>query len=546
MHLGKMPLAPATLRRQQRVLTPLVRFGLLYTFGFNRRVLLQAYEPSKFSIWDCSTLDSWYELLRLDSLEGSLRPDLASRFPRGLGAIVGATILPSPSENATDDPWIVSRPLIAIATHLQATTEAQVVLYSLRSHQVVYALTSPLSGTPHILRSNARQIILSTTSPLALHVLSATTFEPLPFSPITDLAPSPFDGSPVWDLGQGGRALAYATTRAVIPSHGAARFDREPARVGAGILALRGMFDSDPRAGAEDGYDMQGGPSGGGLGEGRSAGQVGGEVARRVGEGVLKGAKAIGDIGLSYWQTRNAPSSPRLEGVDSSAGRNFSKSAPLPSVAGWERRGSVSGGGPLSSKISMARMSSQGTDSSPTAGTVLVVDLLSSSTTSLSPSSTKSRARKPSRGSSPNLKTIAHFRPYSHPIALLSLSPSSSSILTSSTYGHSFEVFEFKPAVRATIATKGDVNSGKVWHRYRLHRGLTAARAVGAEWAEDGRFVGVGTGKGTTRELLTTCSRSLQYLLTLFPRQMSSLSSLSEASLTLTPTSPPRSPTRLT
>ncbi|ORY92907.1 hypothetical protein BCR35DRAFT_298510 [Leucosporidium creatinivorum] len=467
-----------------------------------RRVLLQAYEPSGFSIWDCSTLDSWYELLRLESLEGSLRPDLASRFPRGLGAIVGATILPTPSDETMDDPWTESRPLIAIGTHLRATNEAHLLLYSLRSHQIVHTLPTPFSGTPHHLQSNARRLVLSTSSPLALHVLSATTFEPLPFSPITDLAPNPFDGAPVWDLGRGGRALAYATTRAVVPSHGAARFDREPVRPGAGILAHRGMFDSDSHTAAEHGYDMQSGMTSGGMGEGRSAGQVGGEVARRVGEGMLKGAKAIGDIGLSYWQTRNAPPSPQLEGVDSTAGRNFSKSAPLPSVAGWERRGSVSSGGALSPKLSMARLSSQGADSSPTAGTVLVVDLLSyppSSATSPSPSSTaKSRPRKPSRGTSPSLKTLAHFRPYSHPIALLSLSPSSSSILTASSYGHSFEIFEFKPAVRVGAAAKGDASSGMVWHRYRLHRGLTAARAVGAEWAEDGRFVGVGTGKGTT------------------------------------------------
>lgn len=509
MYHGKCLCAAAVIGRHLRVLTTRsLRFGIVY-LAFNRRVLLQAYEPSGFSIWDCSTLDSWYELLRLESLEASLRPDLASRFPRGLGAIVGATILHAPLDEMMDDPWTESRPLIAIATHLRGANEAQLVLYSLRSHQVVHILPTPFPGTPHRLQSNARQLVLSTSSPLALHVLSATTFEPLPFSPLTDISPSPFDRAPVWDLGQGGRALAYATTRPVVPLHGAARFDREPARPGAGILALRGMFDSDTRAGAEDGYDMQHGTAGGGMGEGRSAGQVGGEVARRVGEGMLKGAKAIGDIGLSYWQTRNAPSSPQLEGVDSSAGRNFSKSAPLPSVAGWERRSSTSSSGALSPKLSMARLSSQGASSSATSGTVLVVDLLSSSPTLPPSSSAKSRPRKPSRGAAPILKILAHFRPYPHPVALLSLSPSSSSILTSSTYGHSFEIFELKPAVRRGVATKVDASDGKVWHRYRLHRGLTAARAVGAEWAEDGRFVGVGTGKGTAREL-TSPSDSIQ------------------------------------
>lgn len=432
-------------------------------------------------IWDCSSLDSWYEILRLETLDGSLGPDLASRFSTlGLGTIVGATILPRPTSITSEDPWMDSRPLIAIATHLGASNESQVALYSLRSHQVVHVLASALPGQPNRIESNGRSVVLATSAPLALHVLSATTLEPTSFSPIADLTPNPFDGSPVWDLGKGGRALAYATTRPVQATSGAARFDREPARPGAGIFSHRGMFDSDPREAEEHGRGT------GGAGETRSAGQVGGEVARKVGEGVLKGAKVIGDMGLNYWQSRSGQA-PTLD----ASGVAYSKSAPLPSVTGWERRGSLPAGGASSPN------SARGADAL-TSGSIVVVDLsLPSSAIS------KSRSRRPSRALPTELKTIALFRPYSSPIALLSLSPSSSSVLVASAPGHSFDIFELRPAPRARQSTTEDVSAGKVWHRYRLTRGLTTARATTATWAPDGRFVGVGTGKGTTRESVT-------------------------------------------
>ena len=220
---------------------------------------------------------------------------------------------------------------------------------------------------------------------------------------------------------------------------------------------------------------------------------------RRVGEGVLSGVKAIGDIGLSYWLTKN-PTGGGALGAGSAEARMFSKSAPLPSVPGFERRSP-----PLRP---LARGGVATADATATAGTVAVVDLASLSFNSTS-RTRMARRKSASREPAPALKLVAHFRAYVHPIALVSLAPSSALVLTSSSQAHSFDIFEIKPLVQVGVsATRADhlaqddpTAVGKAWHRYRLNRGFTTAEATTASWSHDLRFVSVGTGKGTTREL---------------------------------------------
>lgn len=235
------------------------------------------------------------------------------------------------------------------------------------------------------------------------------------------------------------------------------------------------------------------------MGDARTAGQVGGEVARRVGEGVLSGVKAIGDIGLSYWLSKNPTGGGNLGriggGPAGQGARTLSKSAPLPSVPGFERRSP-----PMRPLSGIAQA-----DATSAAGTVAIVDLLSFS--NLSSSHGRSARHKPSRDTPPSLKLVTHFRAYLHPVALVSLAPSSALVLTSSSQAHSFDIFELKPAVQVGVsATGADLPHddptvvGKAWHRYRLTRGFTTAEATTASWSPDLRFVSVGTGKGTTRE----------------------------------------------
>lgn len=270
--------------------------------------------------------------------------------------------------------------------------------------------------------------------------------------------------------------LCYATTTP-IPSR-----DGRNALPGSGIIAAGGMFESDDQS-----LHSNEGASHGFLEE---AGHVGGEVARRVGEGVLSGVKAIGGLGMDYWNSRHG-----VEREDNDAtSRSESRSAPLPTILGFEKKFSAGGGAGSPSKSNGASTSRDRYLDSNTSGSVIVVDLLSS------PSSpTKSHRSSGAH----RLKILAHFR-CSSSLALLSFNPSSSLLLTASAQAHSFDIFEIKPAVSvgmsATTVVGGKEGGGKVWHRYRLNRGFTSARARRAEWSRDSRFVGVCTGKGTTRK----------------------------------------------
>ncbi|GAA5911021.1 hypothetical protein JCM6882_006750 [Rhodosporidiobolus microsporus] len=474
-----------------------------------RRILILGYKNGGVAIWDCSSLDTWVELLNLPTLDAAFDSKLRRKFPRGAGTTSSAAVLPSPvASSAATDAFAADRPLVAFSASPVSSSGSPsltVFLYSLRNHRIIDSLSLP--GIAHRILSNRRHLVVSTTSPSALHILRAHDLAPAPFSPLTDVARSPFDGTPVFDLGAGGRLLVCATDRPLLSS----RLDRAPARPGAGILAHRGLFDSDPAEGGSGGASSSSAFA-------AEAAHAGGEVARRVGEGVMSGVKAIGEAGMSYWMSRAAsgrtnssdghdsPSYARGAGED--GGRTFSRSAPQPSLAGFGRRTSISGltklagGGDGAAGFSASSASSA---SSSTAGTVLVVDLLSPTPV---PSTKSSRARTvsstPSGPAAPSpVKVVAHFRPYAQPLALVSLSPSSTQVLTAPAAGHAFDVFELKPAVRvgvsATSSASGSESSstssgsGKVWHRYRLSRGYTSARASAASWSPDARFVAVST-----------------------------------------------------
>ncbi|KAE8251785.1 hypothetical protein A4X13_0g3851, partial [Tilletia indica] len=122
-----------------------------------------------------------------------------------------------------------------------------------------------------------------------------------------------------------------------------------------------------------------------------------------------------------------------------------------------------------------------------------------------------------------------------NPVALLSLSPDGSSLLTADALGQVFHVWEMMPCPapirsqdvgasassvgpgsvdskarrgRASSASYGGPGPGltgleeeslppSVWHRYKLSRGLTSAQVVAATWSADAQFVFVQSQKGT-------------------------------------------------
>ncbi|GAA6027289.1 hypothetical protein JCM8097_002562 [Rhodosporidiobolus ruineniae] len=480
-----------------------------------RRVLLLGYKNGGVAVWDCSSLDTWSEILNLPTLDLALDAKLSRKHPDGLGTTTSGVVLPAPARSAaTPDAFAADRPLLAFSvpasrssSSSSSASSSSVILYSLRTHRIVHTVSPP--GHAHRLLSNRRFLVVSTTSPSALHILHAHDLSPAPYSPLTDVARSPLDGTPVFDLGAGGRLLAYATTRPLLSS---SRLDRSPARPGSGLLAHRGLFDAPEL----HQFDL-----GAANDLAAEAAQAGGEVARRAAEGVVSGVKAIGEKGRSYWMGRRASQEVEQAGGAGGGGGGgagtFSKSAPQPSLAGFGRRTSLS----AMTKLTPAAAAEENS----AVGTVAIVDLLSPIPASTS-SKSKSRARSVSSTSSPSsaalapspVKLVAHFRPYAQPVALVSLSPAGTSILTAPAAGHAFDVFELKPSVGVGRSATSSVPSssssasaflpsvaggagdgpGKVWHRYRLHRGYTSAHAASASWSPDGRFLALTTAKSGT------------------------------------------------
>jgi hypothetical protein len=176
-----------------------------------------------------------------------------------------------------------------------------------------------------------------------------------------------------------------------------------------------------------------------------------------------------GDLGYQY-----------LHRTDDSTSL-FSRSAPLPSIPTPPRDHSTR----------TSESSNSSSNRKPSAGHVVIIDLASS------PSSSHRRRR------------IAHFSPSRHPVVLISLAPSGMYCLTADSEGKAFRVFELRPPgpIRRSGVVRGggsewdDVDDPpKVWDRYRLNRGKTLARATGATWTLDGKWLVVTTSTGTGRE----------------------------------------------
>lgn len=470
------------------MLTPIARH--------HSRVLGLGYSSGGVAVWDCSNLECWSEVLNLPTLDCAFDSKLRKQFRHGIDRVVGASVVPSPAPTSPEspDPLAEDRPLLAILARPASHQSSAVFLYSLRSHRIVS--TVPVSGTAHRILTNRRFLVVSTTSPLALHVYqptpSASGYAPAPFSPITDVLPSPSAAGPslgsattaagpVFDLGSGGRLLAYASSSPVLSS----TLSRAPARPGTGILAHRGQFDGDAL-------------SFGGSPEGVAAGfsvtvQDAEDMARRVGEGVRSGVAALRERGGSWLRGAGTASMPSTSG---GGGSPYSRSAPQFGAGGLS---------PTTGRQIASAGAGTGEAASPAAGTVKVVDLAASAAAPAA-SNGSSKARE-STGSA--VKVVAHFRPYGQPLALVSFSPASTMLLVASAAGHSFDVFELKPSVpvgvsamssaasTASTGTAPDGSDSKVWHRYRLQRGFTPALAASASWSTDGRFVAVSTAKGT-------------------------------------------------
>ena len=85
----------------------------------------------------------------------------------------------------------------------------------------------------------------------------------------------------------------------------------------------------------------------------------------------------------------------------------------------------------------------------------------------------------------------------SQPIAVLSFNNNGTQLLAAREDGKVQYIFEIHPA---GLSSQRLGAAGEVWHLYELRRGTTVGRVCEVSWSKDGRWVGVGTGKGTIRK----------------------------------------------
>ncbi|KAA1138526.1 hypothetical protein PGTUg99_025803 [Puccinia graminis f. sp. tritici] len=487
-------------------------------FNFNQRRHLLSINPVGIAIWDTQDLEalvqvSWirWDHLRqqktrppshhpFESVEPLITPYHSLQF-QNLEP-VSASVLPSIDPSSP-------QMLFAILFNSLLDRSSKLIIISANSAIILHSLDLP--GIALELKTNQKLIAIATKSPLALHLYRWDLREPsedlasppsnpqlslskLACSPILDLAPKPKTGNPVFNLGQS-RLLVYASSKP--PS------EREPPiATGPGFsFAFPAQIDPRSPSNAEFGR-AESKESNFGLPSTYSATRhsshtgISGsswknsvtpnldaidETARKLGGGLLTGAKYLSSWGQNLW-------SPHIDNLHSSRqglhhlprsnlDPAFSQSAPLPHM------------------MSAARPtpSARPEEVHGTYGNVKVIDLFSND-----PSSTSHGHR--------HHQPIFHFKSSSDPLTFLSFNPSSSLLLTSSIEGHSFHVFELRPHSRVGRSYLNSCRpnhpslssrEATVWHRYKLTRGFTSAEVTDVVWRWDSKIVSVLTEHGT-------------------------------------------------
>ncbi|TXT07924.1 uncharacterized protein COLE_04848 [Cutaneotrichosporon oleaginosum] len=85
--------------------------------------------------------------------------------------------------------------------------------------------------------------------------------------------------------------------------------------------------------------------------------------------------------------------------------------------------------------------------------------------------------------------------PRDQPVVLLNFSPDGTRLFAAPADGRAFHVLEVRP--RGAMLSRPGPPKGEVWDTYVLRRGNTTASVRSVSWSPDGRYVAVGTGRGT-------------------------------------------------
>ncbi|WVQ95564.1 hypothetical protein IAU59_002661 [Kwoniella sp. CBS 9459] len=394
-------------------------------------------------------------------------------------------------------PPLVAMTTITSSTRRSALGHLALVIVDLQTGIAVTRIDLG-TGSAAEVHSTARVIAVTLSQPTpTVYLFDPSTYEPLPCGPFTSLPCDPRTSLPVISLS--GRLIAFATSNA----------PHAPGAAGLGSIITSSSFRSPLSASSSAESSHR--PSSNGNEPSQaailnSAVEISGGVARGVWAGLKMGAKAANRAR----NTRLATSAPTdsgsalgdgdSDGVFESEARSLDESSVLeehvaPAVVGGEW--------------------------------IKIVDLFPRPAASFrrrqttKSYSTSRRDPKMAAGEGDDYRhhgyeVIAHFRlprssvlpldrPHTprrrsderiHPVTHLSFSPDGTQLFAAPSEGKSFHILEVHPAGISKNEIRGEVK-GQVWHLYELRRGHTAASVRQVCWDKQGKWIGVGTGKGT-------------------------------------------------
>ncbi|TFK32507.1 hypothetical protein BDQ12DRAFT_692387 [Crucibulum laeve] len=536
------------------------------------RLLLLAYQ-SGLQIWDCTNLGSVSEILNLNF---SL-PEWELLLPSGVGSgvrVLHAAVLPSPSQKAMadgrGDPLAEERPLLGIIMESDtegsdgAESESTFVLYSLRRHHLVKRL--PMPGLAETFLSNEHFIVISTTTPPTLHILSSTTFYTLTSIPSASLAPFAVapHSSNINNPHRKSLSISNANLNQSIPNYNSVSLGPHQ---GFGF-SLDSHSSPPPSPGQREGYHSRlhpvfalnrrllayasaspvtspvGGdrrPSFSSGSSGRSAPSLSsspfglalgknitqadlGNAALKVGGSVLSGMRFLGGMAYEAAKNRVAPDTGAVGGAAVNEGglapltnRFFSRSAPAAAGAGTsyvdptpterrERRYSnTSSVAPWDAAKPVEKEDHSTTVAPHTAPTLE----RGSFVTVVDLFSLLFGSEEPA--------VLAEFMSSkTQPVADLCFSGDGCEVLVVPRDGQVVRVYQLRPspatldAVRTSDSSPTETalevtpnRQDTSWHLYNLRRGWTSGIVENVDWAGDGRWVAIGTRNRTVHVFAT-------------------------------------------
>ncbi|KAJ3772601.1 hypothetical protein FB446DRAFT_643226, partial [Lentinula raphanica] len=509
-----------------------------------RRLLFLSYHPTGMQIWDCTDLGSISEVLNLPS-----ESDCSSSV--------------TPTENSQDH---VDESIDSVLLNSEDERDSPdnftfLLIYSLVEHRVIKIVRIPgLSIGGGRFEVGAGFVVVSTTFPPALHVLSSSTFDVLHIIPASEILPFSHKPSPPHGSSSShSRRHSFLETTSNLAAELPFMTIPETPSLPAPIFAVSGRLlayaslPEDSSSLSTNGVQPRTSSTGalGALG-GITQADVG-HAALKVGGSVLSGMKTLG--GLAYKSalaaaTDSGPDASRLNrrgghttnassgggGVSGLANRFFSRSAPAATsspdnrdrrystssigstgIDGYEA-GRTTGFGQAHSSSDLNRRASVPPRTLPIIESgyhVTVLDL---------DSLAKTRSVQTPPLAPP---VVMHFlASKSQPVSSMQFSASGTSLLITPRDGQTISVYEIRidPVSRLNEThephrhtphgeTKGSDASrssptlsqsfASPLHVYNLRRGRTSAVIESVDWASDGRWLAIGTRKRTVHVFAT-------------------------------------------